>query len=596
MIDWPQNNINNEQWQQLSELLKQLEPNQKLWLSGYLAASADITSISNNSNPVAKQSAKSILTILYGSQTGNSEAIANQLKHKADAIGLTAELISLADISIKQLAKKQLITLIISTHGEGEAPDDAAEFYEKLFSKKAPELKNLQYSILALGDSSYELFCQTGKEIDQRLSELGAHSIYDRIDCDVDYEENAGQWIEALLPKIQLEFNTNESDNITTLPVHHNQPQKLASRQHPYAAEILTIQKITGSGSTKNTFHIELATNPDFIQYQPGDSLAVVAKNNKDTVQKLLSFWELKGDEQFEFKQQKTSIRALLTEHVEITQISKPLIKFMAEHLDSIELLKLLKSHQAFTTYCKNHQLLDILSYFDPKRTIKTQTLLHQLRAITPRLYSIASAQSMYEDEVHLTINLEAASELGDYGLASGMLCKTAHVGDLIDVYVEPNPHFKLPENTDTSMILIGPGTGVAPFRAFLQERKEQQAKGENWLVFGNPHFSTDFLYQTEWIKLQQQGLLNEIDLAFSRDQTSKVYVQDKLKQKSAEIWQWLQNGANLYLCGDASQMAKDVEQTLLEIFSVQGKMSTSDAHTHLKKLKRANKYQKDVY
>lgn len=596
MIDWPQNNINKEQWQQLTDLLIQLEPNQKLWLSGYLAASATPPALTKNNAPVTELAAKNKLTILYGSQTGNSEAVANQLKQKAESSGLLTELYSLADFSIKQLAKKHLITLLISTHGEGEAPDDAEEFYEKLFSTKAPELKGLLYSVLALGDSSYELFCHTGKEIDQRLSELGAKAIHDRVDCDVDFEQLSDQWIVDILPKVEQQLSTQDTNNISTLPLQNNQSIVTANRVSPYPAEILTIQKLTGSGSEKNTFHIELAIDPSIIQHQPGDSLAVVAKNNQKTIQNILDYWQLSGNEIFKFKNQTAHIRALLSEQIEITQISKPFVKFMAEFTNNEELLLLVKSHDAFNSYCEQHQLLDLLEEFDPKHTINIQDSLNQLRAITPRLYSIASAQSVDTDEIHLTINLEDATATGSYGLASGLLCNSAKVGDVIDVYVEPNKNFKLPENSATPIILIAAGTGVAPFRAFLQARNEQQANGKNWLVFGNPHFATDFLYQTEWIKLQQQSLLNEIDVAFSRDQNNKVYVQDKLKTKSEQVWQWIQNGANLYLCGDANRMAKGVELTLVEIISEQGEMSTEDAKIYLKNLKRTHKYQKDVY
>jgi sulfite reductase (NADPH) flavoprotein alpha-component len=285
-----------------------------------------------------------------------------------------------------------------------------------------------------------------------------------------------------------------------------------------------------------------------------------------------------------------------LTESIEITQISKPLVQYLASQLNNDQLNTLSSSHQAFVDYCDKHQLIDLLQQFDAERTIPLANVLNQLKAITPRLYSIASAQTLYEDEVHLTINLDDATEAGDYGLVSGLLCHEAKVGDVVKVYVEPNQHFKLPEDTNTAIVMIGAGTGIAPYRAFLQQRIEQQATGENWLLFGNPNFSSDFLYQAEWLKRQQQGYLKHIDVAFSRDQAEKIYVQHKLKAQAEKIWQWLQAGAYLYVCGDANQMAKDVEQTLIEIIAEQGQMSVDDAKNHIKQLKRTQQYQKDVY
>ena len=602
MLQWPENKTNGQQWQQLNVLLDQLDPDQKLWLSGFLAASARVTNTGTTPVITSEKGAnKDKLTILFGSQTGNGESVAKNLQSQAEALGLATELFSLADITAKQLAKKTHITLVISTHGEGEAPDDAEQFYEQIFSNKAPDLSAIKYSVLALGDSSYELYCQTGKEIDQRLSELGATQIHERIDCDVDFEEPANQWITGLLPKIESELKQENPDanNITALPLHGlaDAPgSTLASKQKPSLAEILTIQKITGRGSDKNTFHLELAIDPNVIQYKPGDSLGVWAHNGDESVEQLLQHWGLEGDEELSFKNHNEKAKKLLTEHIEITQISKPFVQYLATQINNTELQAMADSHQAYTDYCQDHQLLDLLLTFDPERKVSIQDSLLNLKSITPRLYSIASAQSIEEDELHLTINLEEATALGHYGLASGLLCHGAQVGDQVSVYVEPNANFRLPDDPETPIIMIGPGTGIAPFRSFLQQRQHQQANGKNWLVFGNPHFSTDFLYQTEWLKLQKSGFLQQLDVAFSRDQDHKVYVQDKLKSKASELWHWLEQGAHIYLCGDATRMAKDVENTLLEIISTQGSLSAEEAKHHLKILKRNNRYQKDVY
>ena len=493
-----------------------------------------------------------------------------------------------------------MVTLIISTHGEGEAPDDAEVFHEQLFSKKAPDLSELQYSVLALGDSSYELFCQTGLEIDNRLTELGGKRIHQRIDCDVDFEKPASQWVTGILSEVKSLLATESSpDNITTLPVQsigNNKNSSIINKNNPYLAEILTIQKITARDSIKNTFHIELSIDPDLIHYQPGDSVGVVAQNNTKTVDQILAYWQLNGSEPYTFKSDTLDIRSLLTEHIEITQLSKPFIQFLTTKIENNTLVELATSHASFTDYCRDHQLLDLLLSFDPEHKIPVQDILNELKSITPRLYSIASSQATEEDEVHLTINLESTTTSGHLGLASGLLCDTSEVGDEVAIYIEPNLNFRLPENNDIPVIMIGPGTGVAPFRAFLQQRHESAAKGKNWLFFGNPNFSKDFLYQAEWLKMKKSGLLNQISVAFSRDQTHKIYVQDRLKEQGKQVWEWLENGAHIYLCGDAKYMAKDVEHTLIEIIAEHGTLSTHDAKNQLKRLKQTKRYQKDVY
>lgn len=599
LLQWPQES--DPKWLELQALLDELEPNQKLWLSGYLAASGT-QQTSTLPVPQHHNQPQEQLTILYGSQTGNGEAVAKQLQQQTQQNGLCAEIQSLADFSVKKLAKKQWLSLVISTHGEGEAPDDAEIFYEQLFSDKAPQLTDLNFSVLALGDSSYELFCQTGKEIDERLAALGAHRFIDRIDCDVDFEDAAQAWIERLIPALKTAFKSKspEQSNITALPqascTSLGNNQVTANKKNPYLAEVLTIQKITGRGSVNNTYHIELSADPAQLQYQPGDSLAVLAHNDPDNVTALLAFFQADPNQQFVFKNHQDTLKNLLLKHVEITQISKPFINFLTQHIDHDDLHQIAQSHHAYTTYCQRHQLLDLLTDYVVDSKLETQDILNQLKSITPRLYSIASAQVEVEDEVHLTVALDEVSDTGFHGLASGLLCERLAVGDAVAVYTEPNDKFRLPVDSSANVIMIGPGTGVAPFRAFMQQRQQQQATGQNWLFFGNPHFSTDFLYQTEWQKLHESGLLTHIDLAFSRDQSHKIYVQHQMKQKGKELWQWLHSGAYIYVCGDATHMAKDVEQALIEIISEHGLMETIEAQEYLKNLKRNQQYLKDVY
>jgi sulfite reductase (NADPH) flavoprotein alpha-component len=583
-------------WPQLKQHINTLSSEQRWWLSGYLAALGNQQT--EPTQVAVGSTTKPVLTIVYGSQTGNGQAIAEQLNQQATAQGLQTALYSLADFTTKQLAKTQWLSLVISTHGEGEAPDDAELFYEQLFSQRTPQLPDLSFNVLALGDSSYELFCQTGKEIDQRLSELGAKRLAERLDCDVDYEAIAEQWIDSTLEQVKPLLA--ETGNITSLPGLTHAPtvtdRPTASKANPVTAKVLAIQKINGQGSVKNTYHLELAIDPQVIQYQPGDSLGIHSENDPQLVSELLSVLGLSGDETFSFKNQQASLHELLLKHIEITQVSKPLLQWLAERTTDQSLQEAAHDHQAFTAYVARRQLLDVLREHQQILPADLNEWLSQLRGLTPRLYSIASAQLAFEDEVHLTVNLDDPSLGGYHGLASGLLCDRLTAGDEIQVYVEPNKHFKLPEDSATDVIMIGPGTGVAPYRAFIQHRASARHTGRNWLFFGNPNFATDFLYQTEWLKWHKQGVLTDINLAFSRDQEDKHYVQHEVLRAAEQLWQWISEGASLYLCGDANRMAPDVEQALVRVFTEQGKLDDVAAKQYLTQLKRDKRYQKDVY
>nr|WP_246172650.1 assimilatory sulfite reductase (NADPH) flavoprotein subunit [Marinicella rhabdoformis] len=582
--------------QQVTQIIGQLNSQQKLWLSGYLAAAAQNSTEANPaSTPVQLVHPKEKLSILFGSQTGNSETLAEALYQDCQSQGIAAELLSLADVTAKDLKKKSHVALIISTHGEGEAPDDAEIFYEQLFSKRAPELKHLHYSLLALGDSSYELFCHTGKEIDERLSSLGAQSISPRIDCDVDFNEDASRWHQDLLPKVKDTL----SSNITALPTAStlNQSPNLVSsynRNKPYVAEVLQTQKITADDSDKYVYHIELAIDENAINYQAGDSVGIIAHNDEHLVDGIIELLVATEAEQVQVKDKNISLKEALTKQLEITQISKPFIQFAATHLKDEGLQAIGSDHEKFTRFVADKQLIDLIQIHPELAQLPAQELVDQLRGLTPRLYSIASSGTAFPDEIHLTVGLDHSANHN--GLASGLLCDRLEEGDEVSIYIDQNKHFKLPTNNSTDIIMIGPGTGIAPFRAFIQERQEQDATGKNWLFFGNPHFDSDFLYQTEWQRFKKQGLLNRIDLAWSRDQSEKIYVQDRLSENSADIWQWIENGAAIYVCGDANRMAKDVENTLIQIISEHGGLDTAAATNKLKELKRNKQYLKDVY
>lgn len=582
--------IDSQKLNQLSAALAELNNEQKLWLSGYLAGqAADEQSVV--SNPI-QPSLDSKLTVLYGSQTGNAKQLAEEYCIEANQQGINTKLISLADFKPRQITKEHNIVLIVSTHGEGDAPDDAEIFYDYLLADTAPELKQLNFSVLALGDSSYEHFCQTGIDFDQQFEKLGGKRISPRIDCDLDFNDDALSWQTETLYYFTEHLKTvEETSNV--VPINSQTTLKTYTRNSPFQAEILAIQPLTTDDSVKTIYHIELSLENSGINYKPGDSLGVFANNPKSDVDELLELLKLKTDETVDYQSEKNSISDLLTNTLEISLLNKKFLKFYAERFKLDELIKHLSDHQSYTNFIKNKQLIDVFKLFPA--AITAQELVENLPKITPRMYSIASSQLANPDEVHLTIALVNAAD-DRTGLVSGALNKHAHVGDLVSVFVESNRHFKLPDDPSAAVIMIGPGTGVAPFRGFLQQRQAQQQSGKNWLFFGNPNFDHDFLYQLEWQQFIKDGVLNQLDLAFSRDQSEKIYVQDRLKEHALQVWQWLESGAHLYVCGDKDHMAKDVETTLIEIIKVHGELSSETAIDYLKTLKRNSRYQKDVY
>ena len=580
--------------EQIQGLVSRLSPQQQLWLSGYLAGLAgQVEAIPQTQAPAASR-----LTILYGSQTGNARRLAERYAAAAGAAQISAQAVSLADYKAKSISKETHLVLIVSTHGEGDPPDDAELFYEYLFSKKAPQLKALKYSVLSLGDSSYEFFCKTGADFDARFAELGAEAIASRVDCDLDFESDAAQWQDKTLElfKPLLKTENDQISNIVPLNLPEQKTASVFHRDHPYSAEILTVQKITGNDSIKNVFHVELSLEDSDIKYAPGDSLGVIVENDTAVVDAILAIVQADENTQVEYKGEAVLFRELLCKRLEITLLDKAFLNFYAALIDDQALQQSIASHPEFRAFVESRQLIDVL-HSHPS-AITAQQLTDQLRPLTPRLYSIASSQLQAEDEVHLTIALHESSHDSErrYGAASGLLCQRLEAGDQVQVYVEPNTNFKLPESAEAATIMIGPGTGIAPFRAFLQERDELQHNGDNWLVFGNPSFEQDFLYQLEWQAHLKSGLLNRIDLAFSRDQKEKIYVQHRLQEQAALFWQWLESGAYVYVCGDADRMAKDVENTILNIITEQGGLTAEAAVAYLKDMKTAKRYQKDVY
>ncbi|MCL1115254.1 assimilatory sulfite reductase (NADPH) flavoprotein subunit [Shewanella basaltis] len=584
--------LSQGQVDKLKQFTSELSSVQLAWVSGYLAASASQGQTAGA--PVAETSAAQTVTILYGSQTGNGRGVAQALAAKAQAQGYTVNLTSMGEYNVRQLKQETLLLLVVSTHGEGEAPDDAIELHKFLASKRAPKLENLHYSVLALGDSSYEFFCQTGKDFDARLSALGAKALLPLVECDVDYEDAAAQWqdsvIEAAKPHIQT-----SSASVTAIGTTATAGQSQYTKQNPYSAEVLVSQKITGRDSDRDVRHVEIDLGESGLTYQVGDALGVWFSNNEALVDEVISGLGLDADETVTVSKESYSLKAALTDKKELTQLYPGLVKSWAELSGSAELAAICEDKEQTRQFILSNQLADLIAAY-PANVSATQ-LVEMLRPLTPRLYSIASSQAEVESEVHLTVALVEDERQGHarFGGASHFLA-SAEEGQQVNVYVEPNNHFRLPENPQTPVIMVGPGTGVAPFRAFMQQRVADGVSGNSWLFFGNPHFEQDFLYQVEWQQYLKNGDLSRLDVAFSRDQAHKVYVQHRIAEQAETLWQWLQNGAHVYICGDAERMAKDVHQALVNIAVEQGGLSADDAEAYFETLRSEKRYQKDVY
>jgi sulfite reductase (NADPH) flavoprotein alpha-component len=568
---------------------------QLAWASGYLAAKSEGASLSVSPTASAVAAPAPVLTILFGSQTGNAKGVAKALAAQAQAEGLTVDLKSMSDFKPKSIKNLTHLLIVASTNGEGEAPDDAIALHEYLGSKKAPKLDDLRYSVLALGDTSYEFFCQTGKDFDDYLSKLGAKQITARVDCDVDYEAEVKAWSETIVKDVKaLLGNEIDSHNVVVMPTLGASSEY--TKQAPYAAELSLSQKITGRDSAKDVRHIEIDLADSGITYQAGDALGVWFENDTELVAELIAILGLSGNENIDVGGERLSLEQALISTLEITQTAPNFISFWADKSQDKALLTLSEDKNAAREYAGNHQIIDVVKAAPAKVT--AQDFVDALRKITPRLYSIASSQAEVEEEVHLTVGLVEYSENDQLrsGGASSFLGKRLAEGGTVKVFIEHNDNFRLPENGDTPVIMIGPGTGIAPFRAFMQEREASEASGDNWLFFGDQTFTQDFLYQVEWQGYLKSGLLTHLDLAFSRDQAAKIYVQDRLREKASEIFAWLERGAHLYICGDMSRMAKDVELALVDIIAEHGKLSTEQAQDYLKELRNAKRFQKDVY
>jgi sulfite reductase (NADPH) flavoprotein alpha-component len=581
-----------EQVKLLNELLPQLTLEQKIWLNGYLSAPQATQEAVVETLPVADPITKTI-TILYGSQTGNSQGLAEKYASLLKAQNVDVTVSSLGKFKASNLKKISNLLLIVSTHGEGDPPDQAIQFYEFLHSKRAPKLEHLQYSVLALGDSSYEFFCKTGKDLDEQFAKLGATRIVPRTDCDVDYDDAAAQWFSA----VQQEF----LKQATTISVTSTQSDEIQgattySRKNPFYAEVLENINLNGRGSKKETRHLELSIEGANFQFEPGDSIGIQPENSEPLVDALLGVLQFDPATEVTVLDETVSLKNALQKKLEITVLSKPVLEKIKAYTEHHEFSSLLEEPNAWKEYAKGRDLLDVVEDFAPF-TWSAQQFVDILRKIPSRLYSIASSQLANHDEVHLTISKVSYETNGRQrlGVCSGSVAEL-QIGATLPIYVHKNPNFRLPEQKETPIIMIGAGTGIAPYRAFLEEREELGVEGKAWLIFGDQHFVTDFLYQTDWQRWLASGTLSQMHIAFSRDTDKKVYVQHKLEENAANFYEWLEQGAVIYVCGDEKSMAADVDATIHRIIEQQGQKTSEQAKAFVQELKQQKRYQRDVY
>ncbi|MDG2914501.1 assimilatory sulfite reductase (NADPH) flavoprotein subunit [Bisgaard Taxon 10/6] len=584
------------------QLLAKLNPIQLAWLSGYAwakAQGAGAESAVNFDQVFNAPTAEPLkVTVLSASQTGNAKSVANRLADRLKAEGINVNRVSLTDYKAKNIADEKLVLLVSSTQGEGEAPEEGVVLLKLLNGKKAPKLEGLQFAVLGLGDSSYPNFCQAGKDFDSRFAALGGSRLLEVGLADLDFRATADKWIDDITAIVKEKAAASPSTPVgasssgTAKPAVESQYNK----DNPFPAILMTNQRITDKSSEKDVRHLEFDLSGSGLTYQPGDVLGVYFENDPALAAEILAAVGLKGDEEVTVDGNLFDISTALQTKLELTQNTPAFVKGYAELADNAALNAIVEDAEKLQALVQSTPIVDVLNEFPA--TVAPEALVNLLRPITPRLYSISSSPAEVGEEVHLSVGVVRFEHNGKVrsGGASGYLADRVEEDGQVRVFVEHNDNFRLPQDHGKPIIMIGSGTGIAPFRAFLQQRAADEAEGKNWLIFGNQHFALDFLYQAEWLQFAKDGFLNKYSFAWSRDQEEKIYVQHKIRENAADIWQWIQDGAYIYVCGDAGRMAKDVDKALLDVIAQQGKLSAEEAEEFLDGLREDKRYQRDVY
>jgi len=610
-----------KQMEELTNLGQELSKDRLIWLSGFFSGQAEANSklaelfqrLGNNGKvPVLPETnqfpqkpivdklpvATRQLTILYGSHSGNGAGFSKLAKEIAEKKGFQIKLQNMNDYKVRDLKNEQNLLIIVSTHGEGEPPLSAEELHEYIFSDRAPELPKLKYSVLALGDKSYFHFCKTGFEFDQRLEELGAKRISKRVDCDVNFKNDAATWLSDSLQVFDSIIKGNNQDFQAKSEGGVQSKNQLSTNDENFThfAEIQNKIKLNGRGSEKETYHIELLINSSDIKYEPGDAVGVKSSNSDELVKKVLEALTFTGNEIVQTQKGNLTMKDSLKNEFELTTLNVETVKKHQEKINNEDLAKIIDDQELFKNFISQNDVLDMIQQFPAEYTARE--FVNIMRPIAARLYSIASSQKSYEDEIHITVEAIRKTNNGrtKYGCCSTFFADHLNLGDKVAIYIKPNEGFRLPVNDSLPVIMIGAGTGIAPFRSFVEDRAQSGAKGKNWLIFGHQHFTTDFLYQTEWQNHLKSGALSKLTLAFSRDQEEKVYVQHKILEHGKEIYEWLNSNACVYVCGDKKNMAGGVYQAFVEVIQKEAALAEDEARAYIKNLKKKGLYLEDVY
>lgn len=571
--------LSPEQMRQVEQLSAQLAPRQLDWLSGYLAGL--------HSAPVAAPSLQIIsepprATVLYGSQTGNGKILAEEAAAAIRQRGLSADAVSMGDYKTARLKKERFLFVVISTHGEGDPPDSAMPFMDFLRGARAPKLPELSYSVLALGDSSYDHFCRAGRDLDARLRALGATPLGELTECDLDFERNAAKWRDAAAEVLARAADAKPAAIPSSEPVK----SALHNRQNPFSAPVLANVSLNGERGTR---HLELSLEGSGLQYRPGDSLGVWPQNPRELAMQTAALLRLEWDGEMELHGERAAVSEWLSSRLDLAM---PTAASLAKY-GAVSGAEDFSDSAAAKQFAAGRDWRDVLRAFPPPPDA-AKTVLECVRRLTPRLYSAASSPRAREDEAHLLVARDVyydAAGRARVGVCSSYLGGLRE-GDSAKVFVQPNENFHLPDDNNAALIMIGPGTGIAPFRAFLEEREERGGGGKNWLFFGERRRREDFYYQTEWLAKMKTGALTRMDAAFSRDSATKVYVQHKMRRRAETLWEWMRDGAHVYVCGDERRMAADVHSELCAIARAHGE----DGESFLEKMRTAGRYQRDVY
>jgi sulfite reductase (NADPH) flavoprotein alpha-component len=616
MSKYNSGSLSAEQYELFTTFANSLNKEQLSWVSGYLSGLsaskstqftlAEENSASSISTVVTSVSADP-LTILYGSRTGNGEGLAELALKMATERGIKATLKNMGEYKTRDLSTEKNLLIIVSTHGDGVPPFTAKELHEFIFGKRAPKLEGVNYAVLGLGDSSYFQFCKTGKDFDEQLEKLGAKRVVPAISCDVDFDDAADIWLKDTL----LAFSGGEvvAENKASETVSKEQPfkklipsRKLRSEQlpiskkNPFSAPVFEKVQLHGKGSDRQTIHMELSLEDSALAYLPGDAAGVIPVNPSVLIDEVLKVTALKSDDIVEVAGEKKSLYDALYRNVELSKITTDVVSRFLAFAPNEKLLTISKNHEEFKAYLEGRDIVDLFQDFPVK--ITAQELIKLLKPLQPRYYSISSSPDACPGELHLTVGVVNYKNAGRFkqGTCSTFLSEVLVEDEHVPIFIESNPGFRLPEEAQTPIIMIGAGTGIAPYRAFVQHREISENAGKSWLFFGNRNFESEFLYQTEWHKFLKSGALTKMDVAFSRDGDKKEYVQDRLLQNAEEVYNWLEEGAHVYICGDMNKMANDVQNALVQIVEEQGSLTAEGAQEYVDNLQKAKRLQLDVY